>query len=169
MSIADYSFLANAHPSYIENVYNDYKTDPNSIDPEWKKFFDGFDYAISNHENAVDSQGVATFNTKEFAVLKLIHGYRNKGHLISNTNPLRARKDRELDNELHHFGLSEADLDTEFISGNEIGIGKATLKTILERLRKIYVRTIGWEYNYVLDREERRSGSREFVWAYCEL
>ena len=46
MSIADYSFLANAHPSYIENVYNDYKTDPNSIDPEWKKFFDGFDYAI---------------------------------------------------------------------------------------------------------------------------
>ncbi len=156
MSIADYSFLANAHPSYIENVYNDYKTDPNSIDPEWKKFFDGFDYAISNHENAVDSQGVATFNTKEFAVLKLIHGYRNKGHLISNTNPLRARKDRHADIELHHFGLSEADLDTEFISGNEIGIGKATLKTILERLRKIYVRTIGWEYNYVLDREERK-------------
>lgn len=155
MTLKDYSFIANAHPSYIENIYNDYKNDPNSIDIEWRKFFDGFDYAISNKaENGTLSSNNA-IDVKEFAVLKLIHGYRNKGHLISNTNPLRSRKDRHADLDLHYFGLSESDLDTFFFCGNEIGIGKATLRSILEQLRKIYARTIGWEYNYVLDREER--------------
>lgn len=156
MSIADYSFLANAHPSFIENLYKDYKVNPENIDKEWRKFFDGFDFAIANQGSSTDSQQVDAFNSKEFAVLKLIHGYRNKGHLISHTNPLRARKDRHADIDLQYFGLSDADLDTEFISGNEIGIGKASLKTILDRLKKIYARTIGWEYNYVLDREERK-------------
>lgn len=153
MSAQDFSFIANAHPSYIEALYKEFKSNPESVDAEWRKFFIGFDYAIINNEQLSTN---ASFNPKEFAVLKLIHGYRNKGHLISNTNPLRPRKDRHADLELHYFGLGEEDLDTAFISGNEIGIGTATLRTILERLKKIYARTIGWEYNYVLDREERK-------------
>ncbi|MBX7226856.1 MAG: 2-oxoglutarate dehydrogenase E1 component [Chitinophagales bacterium] len=153
MSAQDFSFIANAHPSYIEALYKEFKSNPESVDAEWRKFFSGFDYAIINNEQLSTN---ASFNPKEFAVLKLIHGYRNKGHLISNTNPLRPRKDRHADLELHYFGLGEEDLDTAFISGNEIGIGTATLRTILERLKKIYARTIGWEYNYVLDREERK-------------
>ncbi|HNE49723.1 MAG TPA: 2-oxoglutarate dehydrogenase E1 component [Chitinophagales bacterium] len=154
----DLSILSNAHPSYIDALYQDYLKDKNAVAPEWRKFFAGFDLAYKYGENG---KGYATADTasavspKEFKVLKLISGYRNKGHLVATTNPLRPRKDRHADLELHFFGLEDADLDTEFYAGKEIGIGRASLRTIIERLQKIYCRTIGWEYNYVLDRDER--------------
>ncbi|HQV78000.1 MAG TPA: 2-oxoglutarate dehydrogenase E1 component [Chitinophagales bacterium] len=162
----DLSILSNAHPSYIDALYQDYLKDQNSVDLEWKKFFAGFDLAYKYGENGAGnistSESTATptattgfVSPKEFKVLKLISGYRNKGHLVAVTNPLRPRKDRHADLELHFFGLDESDLDIEFYAGKEIGIGKATLRTIIERLKKIYCRTIGWEYNYILDRDER--------------
>ena len=111
---------------------------------------------ISTSESTATPTATTSFvSPKEFKVLKLISGYRNKGHLVAVTNPLRPRKDRHADLELHFFGLDESDLDIEFYAGKEIGIGKATLRTIIERLKKIYCRTIGWEYNYILDRDER--------------
>jgi len=163
----DLSILSNAHPSYIDALYQDYLKDQNSVDAEWKKFFAGFDLAYKYGENTTQNgsinntlnnevaTGVDVVSPKEFKVLKLISGYRNKGHLVAKTNPLRPRKDRHADLELHYFGLNESDLDTEFYAGKEIGIGKASLRTIIERLQKIYCRTIGWEYNYILDRDER--------------
>ncbi len=162
----DLSILSNAHPSYIDALYQDYLKDQNSVDPEWKKFFAGFDLAYKYGKNGATSDAVSAVTAtalptegavspKEFRVLKLISGYRNKGHLVATTNPLRPRKDRHADLDLHFFGLDESDLDVEFHAGNELGIGKATLRTIVERLKKIYCRNIGWEYNYILDRDER--------------
>lgn len=157
----DLSILSNAHPSYIDALYQDYLKDQNSIDPEWKKFFAGFDLAYKYAENGAQQNGATTagnievVSPKEFKVLKLISGYRNKGHLLANTNPLRPRRDRHADLELHYFNLTEEDLETEFHAGKEIGIGKAKLKDIIARLKQIYCRTIGWEYNYVLNRDER--------------
>jgi 2-oxoglutarate dehydrogenase E1 component len=157
----DLSILSNAHPSYIDALYQDYLKDQNSVDPEWKKFFAGFDLAYKYGENGAQLNGasasgnIEVVSPKEFKVLKLISGYRNKGHLLANTNPLRPRRDRHADLELHYFNLTEEDLETEFHAGKEIGIGKAKLKDIISRLKQIYCRTIGWEYNYVLDRDER--------------
>ncbi|HQD12669.1 MAG TPA: 2-oxoglutarate dehydrogenase E1 component, partial [Chitinophagales bacterium] len=156
----DLSILSNAHPSYIDAMYKDYLKDANSVDAEWKKFFAGFDLAYKYGKNgsgdaATAATGGDVVSPKEFKVLKLISGYRNKGHLVADTNPLRPRKDRHADLDLHFFNLSEEDLETEFHAGTEIGIGKAKLKDIIARLKQIYCRTIGWEYNYVLDRDER--------------
>jgi 2-oxoglutarate dehydrogenase E1 component len=159
----DLSILSNAHPSYIDSLYQDYLKNPNSIDAEWKKFFAGFDLAYKYGAGATGSASDTTptqapiefVSPKEFRVLKVISGYRNKGHLLADTNPLRPRRDRHADLDLKYFGLDESDLEVEFHAGNELGIGKATLKTILARLKQIYCRTIGWEYNYVLDTEER--------------
>jgi 2-oxoglutarate dehydrogenase E1 component len=165
----DFSILSNAHPSYIDSLYKDYLKDANSVDVEWRKFFAGFDLAYKfgehngdlNGHNGDHKNGEATavpqdfVSPKEFRVLKLISGYRNKGHLMAVTNPIRPRRDRHADLDLQWFGLDESDLDVEFHAGNEIGIGKATLRTIVQRLKQVYCRTIGWEYNYILDREER--------------
>jgi len=41
----DFSFVTGSHPSYIEEVYQDFVKDPAGVDPEWKKFFEGFDFA----------------------------------------------------------------------------------------------------------------------------
>ena len=47
----DFQYITNAHPAYIENLYNDFVKDPNSIDGELRKFFEGFDFAVSNIGN----------------------------------------------------------------------------------------------------------------------
>ena len=149
----DLSFLMNAHPSYIDKLYKDYLSDPDSVDQEWKRFFDGFDLGIKSSGSTAIGE---ILDPREFQVMKLIYAYRNKGHLVSNTNPIRPRKDRHADLDLSLHNLGEEDMDTEFYAGRELGLGKAKLKDILERLQKVYTRTIGWEYNYIDNFEERQ-------------
>ncbi|HUH74351.1 MAG TPA: 2-oxoglutarate dehydrogenase E1 component [Chitinophagales bacterium] len=153
----DLSFLLNAHPSYVDQLYKDYMVDPTSVEAEWRNFFTGYDFAINSEKtgNNTDSRS-RSINTKEFKVVKLIYAYRNKGHLISDTNPIRPRKDRHADLDLHFYDLGEDDMETKFYGGNELGLGTVTLREILAHLKEVYCRTIGWEYNYIDTREERQ-------------
>lgn len=152
-----YSYISNADPSYIDELYRAYQEDPSSVDESWRKFFEGFNFSLEhyNGNNLPATEGVAkgAINAKETNVRKLIRHYRRRGHLESKTNPVRERKDRKAQLDIRHFGLTEADLDMEFESGGEIGIGKATLRKIIETLRKIYTTHIGFEYTYIRDRE----------------
>lgn len=153
----DLSFLLNAHPSYVDQLYKDFMQDPISVEAEWRNFFTGYDFAINSGKTGEESTtGNVSINVKEFKVVKLIYAYRNKGHLVSDTNPIRPRKDRHADLELHFYDLGEDDMETEFYGGHELGLGTAKLKDILEHLRKVYCRTIGWDYNYIDTREERQ-------------
>src|SRR6218665_639731 len=100
----DFSYITNSHPEFIENLYKEFSKDPNSVDPELKKFFEGFDFAIGNTKpsNATAEPVAYTSGTpvadsnwkKELGAYRMILGYRNKGHLIAKTNPIRERKDR---------------------------------------------------------------------------
>src|SRR5687767_6232543 len=105
-----YSFLSNATPEYLENLYKDFRKNPALVDSEFKKFFEGFDFATLNYSNGK----VSSFSTDELKVYKLILDYRNKGHLIANTNPIKKRKDRHANLELENFQLTEKDLDRKF-------------------------------------------------------
>ncbi|MDB5209386.1 MAG: 2-oxoglutarate dehydrogenase component, partial [Sediminibacterium sp.] len=78
-------------------------------------------------------------------------GYRNKGHLLAKTNPIRARKDRGANLDLTFFGLSEADMDTVYQAGNLIGLGAASLRDILLHLEKTYADHVGIEFKYISD------------------
>src|SRR3712207_5514861 len=120
----DFSYITHSHPSYIEGLYNDFVQNPESVDPEYRKFFEGFDFAMAQDGNghtaapagngqAVDAGQLA----REFSVYALIQGYRKKGHLIAKTNPIRERKDRGAHLDLKHFGLSDADLPQTFAAG----------------------------------------------------
>lgn len=144
-----YSFLSNATPEYLEGLYRDFKVNPNSIDPEFKKFFEGFDFASLNYNGKKTA-----LSTDELKVFQLIVAYRNKGHLIANTNPLKPRKDRHAQLGLAYFGLSDKDLGRKFAVGSEIGLTDATLQDIIARLENIYCNTIGFEIGYVRLKEE---------------
>src|SRR5688572_17037084 len=148
----DFQYITGSHPSYIENLYNDFVKDPASVDAEMRKFFEGFDFAVSsglqptNGAAVKASAGVAVSGSqldKEFAVYQLIQPYRKKGHLIANTNPIRKRKDRHANLELSYFGLSDADMDREFEAGRFLNIGKSSLKNILSLLQKSYASHVG--------------------------
>lgn len=154
----DFSYVMNAHPSYIESLYNDYSKDATQVDPEWKKFFEGFDFAISRAggmlpataaTGQVAGSGTGTPLMKELNVYLLIQAYRNRGHLTATTNPIRKRKDRKARLSLEEHGLSDADLDTTFLAGTFLGMGKATLRNILEYLRHTYTGDVGIEYTYI--------------------
>ncbi|MBB6611530.1 2-oxoglutarate dehydrogenase E1 component [Pontibacter sp. Tf4] len=159
-----YTYIANAHGDYIDELYKAYQQDPESVDFGWRKFFEGFEFSTTYGENghkvvegatAAPTKGavVAGESEKEVAVRNLIHAYRTRGHLRSNTNPVRPRKDRKARLDLADFGLTEADLNTVFKVGEIIGIGPATLRDIEAALQKIYTGPIGFEYMYIRDPE----------------
>lgn len=158
----NYSYIANAHAAYIDELYKSYQQDPESVDFGWRKFFEGYDFSMKYaSENGANGHAVAGVSPvagtaeadKEVQVRNMIYAYRSRGHLKSKTNPVRPRKDRKARLELADFNLTEADLDTVFRVGEEIGIGPATLRDIIAALNKIYVGTIGFEYMYIRDPE----------------
>src|SRR5271170_7897456 len=145
----NYSYLSNATPEYLENLYNDFKKDPESVDIEFKKFFEGFDFATVNYNGQA-----AGISATEFKVYAMIAAFRQKGHLKARTNPIRPRKNRKANLLLADFGLSEKDSETRFSIGSEIGLPGGTLREIWDKLHKIYCGSIGFEYGYVRVKEE---------------
>ena len=131
--MTDYSFIANAHPSYIDSLYAEFQTNPDALDESWKLFFRGFDYGFNEETNgAVASNGAAVtpgqVDLDELRVLALIIGYRNRGHLKSTTNPIKKRKNRMPFLDLGDFNLTEKSLDKKYAAGKELGLGSdATL------------------------------------------
>jgi len=151
--------MANAHPSYIESMYQRYRKDPQSVEESWRAFFRGFDFAQqeANGEAATaETAAPGVVPTKEFQVLSLIKAFRNRGHLLSTTNPIRQRRDRRPNLKLDDFGLSDEDLNQRFAAGQEIGMANATLQELIDHMRKIYCGNIGFEYHHIRDRAKRR-------------
>lgn len=170
-----FSFIANAHVSYIDELYAAYKSDPESIDQSWKEFFDGFDFALTQYGESEDGLAAASVSAtssskngslatpgtimdmeqlpKEIKVRALIHAHRSRAHLRSKTNPVRERRDRKALIDPQDFGLGPEDMSTEFQAGKEIGIGPAKLSDIIAALKTIYEGSMGFEYLYIRDPE----------------
>lgn len=145
-----FSYLSNGDVSAIDEMYKQYVNNPNSVDFGWKKFFEGFEFSKTNYEDQGD---VPETFLKEFKVLNLIAGYRTRGHLFTETNPVRTRRQYHPGLNVETFGLTEQDLEQEFAAGSEIGKGKAKLKDIISHLKATYTRSIGLEYMYIRDPE----------------
>ena len=157
-----FSFLNAAHTEFFAQLYDQYLTSPDSVEPSWRSFFQGFDFGMAtyNEENAVEqlanyssgalaSGQVSEKVLKEFNVLKLIDGYRTRGHLFTKTNPVRDRRTYSPNLAIENFGLSNADLDTVFDAAKILGHQPATLKEIIRRLENLYCQSIGVEYMYI--------------------
>lgn len=142
------TYVGNADVTAIDHLYQAYLSDPSSVDIGWQKFFEGFDFARTNFDDGGD---IPENFQKEFKVINLINGYRTRGHLFTKTNPVRERRKYEPTLNIENFGLTEADLNVVFQSGNEVGIGPATLKNIIQHLEDTYCQSIGIEYAYMRD------------------
>lgn len=157
----DFSYITSSHPAFIESLYQDFIKDPGSVDPDLKKFFEGFDFAMVNgkpleagQEIPQTGMGMGIDWMKEIRVYRLILGYRNKGHLLAKTNPIRPRKDRGANLDLSFFGLSEADMETSYQAGNLIGLGTTSLRNILTHLQNTYAKHVGIEFKYISDQKK---------------
>lgn len=153
----------------IEELYQQYKENPESVDESFRFFFEGFDLASKHYptkQGLITSASVESIPSKEINVMNLISGYRRRGHLFTKTNPVRTRRTYSPTLDIKNFNLDESDLDTTFEAGKEIGIGRATLRHIVEHLEETYCKSIGVEYRYMTKPEivqwlqEKMEGSR---------
>ncbi len=167
--------LSGGNADFIEDLYEQFLKDPNAVDPTWAAYFsrlkDGSAREIAHSPirarlaarqrlpapggQSSESGGASA---KQGAVSRLIQIYANRGHLAANLDPLglqQRAKPYVLD--LEYFGLSDADLNTEFFTGsrNHALPERAKLKDILADLKFIYTDTIGAEFAHVSTTDER--------------
>lgn len=157
-----FSFLNAAHSDFFAQLYDQYLENPDSVEPSWRSFFQGFDFGMEsyNEENPVspmpslpsgsyESIAVSEKLQKEFNVIKLINAYRTRGHLFTRTNPVHKRRTYSPTLDIENFDLSKSDLEIVFDAAKVIKIAPCTLREILSHLDKIYCESIGVEYMYI--------------------
>lgn len=168
-----FSFLNAAHTAYFAELYDQYLQSPDSVEPSWRAFFQGFDFGMAEYgdfdqQAAPDQEADHVFVEpstgsevkvpeavlKELQVVQLIDGYRTRGHLFTKTNPVRERRKYTPTLDIENFGLSEADLDNSYHAGAILDLGKSTLREILQHLKDTYCDAIGIEYMYIREPEE---------------
>ncbi len=161
-----FSFLNAAHTEFFADLYEQYTESPDSVEPSWRSFFQGFDFGMVTYNeehavaqmtnlasNAVQNGATSDKILKEFNVLKLIDGYRTRGHLFTKTNPVRDRRIFLPNLQIENYGLSNDDLNTVFDAAKILGHQPSTLQEILTHLRSVYCQHIGIEYMYMRNPE----------------
>ena len=175
---AQSSQLAGGNASYVEDLYEQYLVSPDSVDPKWKSYFDGFkgreagdvphSAAIAHITEAARNASNAGFGAgegdeRERNVGRLITAYRSRGHLGANLDPLGLTPPTnppDLSLPFHH--LSDADLNDEFSTGGVGGQPRMKLRDLLARLKATYTGSIGAEFMYIAEVEQRQ-------WLYKRL
>jgi len=165
--------LFGGNAAFLESLYEQYLRDPEGVPPHWRTYFDGLaprsadERAHGPVQSAITArsqqprmlaapEGAAS--AKQAAVSRLIQIWANRGHLIAKLDPLGLmRRPRPRVLELDYFGLSEADLDSEFFTGSRTDAipKRMKLRDILAQLEYMYAGTIGAEFAHVSNSEER--------------
>lgn len=175
---AQSSQLAGGNASYIEDLYEQYLVSPDSVDPKWKSYFDGFKgreagdvphSAVIAHIAEAGRNASSTVanagggDERERNVGRLITAYRSRGHLGANLDPLGLTPPvNPPDLSLPFHNLSDADLNDEFSTGGVGGQPRMKLRDLLARLKATYTGSIGAEFMYIAEVDQRQ-------WLYKRL
>ena len=176
------SYLFGGNAPYVEDLYESYLLDPNSVSDHWRTYFDNVNRVPSvdggNHPDIAHAPIVASFaerakqgpirrvsdsadaemGRKRVAVQQLIAAYRNVGNRWANIDPLK-RTERPDIPELNpaFYGFSDGDMDIVFnISNTYFGKSTMTLRDLLQALRETYCGTIGAEVMYIADQKIKK-------------
>ena len=157
-----------ANSAVIEAAYESWQQNPDSVDPTWRAFFQGFTLGSNGASPAAALAATAASDAASPAVAPiidslrqshvhhLINTYRALGHLEAHLDPLSEPPEPHPKLSLAQFSLSDADLDTSFDIGTYLGGGQMKLSDILIALRTTYCDHIGVEYTHIQDVDVRR-------------
>jgi 2-oxoglutarate dehydrogenase E1 component len=171
----DSSSLYGSNAGFVENLYERFLEDPDSVESSWQKKFSeihhGVDFetphspvierfaqlALKSQGRLAKLQGFTEESVKkQSAVARLINHYRVRGHQIAANNPLGKTLPPPPDMDTAYYGLSEPDMDTLFDTGALYGVDKLPLRDIIANLQEIYCGSIGSEYMHIVDTQIRR-------------
>ncbi len=148
-----------ANSAVIEAAYAAWQQDPDSVDPTWRAFFQGFTLGSNGGSPAAGpaAAGAPIIDSlKQSHVHYLINTYRAIGHMEAHLDPLSDPPPPHPKLSLAQFELSDADLDTSFDVGTYLGGGQMKLQDVLIALRTTYCDHIGVEYTHIQDVDVRR-------------
>ena len=178
MNRSDASYLYSGNADFVEQMYENYLKDPQSVEAEWRDYFtelqrteSGKDIAhgpvrqafLEAAKKGPRQQTVALApqdsgsHQKQVSVLQLINAHRFRGHSQATLDPLEHHERPpvpELDPAYH--GLGEQDMNTVFNTGSLVGPDEAPLRDILDTVRTTYCRNIGAEYMHINETEQKR-------------
>jgi 2-oxoglutarate dehydrogenase E1 component len=149
----------NINKETLEEQYQRYLQNPDSVEQSWRNFFQGYEFALTSQANVSTANsggahnGVTDKIRKETNILNMILSYRSRGHLFANISPVRERDKYSPTITLERFHLNEEDLDVTFNAGKWLGMGSATLRQIIARLEETYCGSIGSEFLYIRNPE----------------
>lgn len=144
------NYISNLDVNTLDSLYRQFQEAPETIDPQWRRFFEGFEFARSGQQDQEKTDGSGGRDLRnEFNVIDLINAYRERGHLFTLTNPVRTRRKYSPTLDIENFGLSQEDLQHEFQAAAEIGLQRTSLANIVDHLKQTYCRSIGVEYMYI--------------------
>lgn len=167
------SHLAPGNAAYIDELYEQYLINPDSVLPEWRKYFDELPQINGQMQEvshakireqlkyqaqqplikiATTTQVNEQHAKQQAHVLQLINAYRAHGHHQANLDPLQITERLHIDDlQLSHHQLGEQDLDMQFSSESSLTHNGASLREILKRLQRTYCDTLGIEYMHISD------------------
>ncbi|HEX2243931.1 MAG TPA: thiamine pyrophosphate-dependent enzyme, partial [Gammaproteobacteria bacterium] len=175
------SYLFSGNASFIEGLYEAYLENRESVSQKWRDYFDQVtdtepgtppDIPHAPIQRTIKQAAITAprvlddnakqrdqldFETKQVAVLQLINAYRFRGHRQADLDPLDQYKRPpvpDLNPDFH--GLTSADMDTVFNTGSLFGPNQASLREILNTLSVVYCGTIGSEYMYITETDQKR-------------
>ena len=153
------SHLNGQNVEFLEGLYEQFRQDPNSVDEAWKTYFS----SIENNDSipsipTVSTSGVTPAQSeKQAAVARLVAAYRWNGHKVAKVDPIsQMQRESAPELDLKYYGLSDADMNTEFDVGTlNANKKRMPLKDIFDLLEKSYCASIGSEFSHLSVGEEK--------------
>ena len=185
------SHLFGANAWFLEDIYEKYLADPDSVPEAWRNYFRGLEHGAGGPRDVAHTPIIRDLQErartvraeapaagggfdpqlveKQAGVARLIQAFRGRGHLLADIDPLGRRERHEPDEIQPDFhGLSEADMDTEFSTAGLFAPDFMKLRDILAQLERTYCGPIGFEYMHVTDPEERRWLQEQIERGQCD-
>ncbi len=163
------SFANRWNADLIDQYYANWLRQPESLEPDWRAFFEGFELGQTREVAAPSSTATATMPAKvspettgpidpilQARVIGAIYAYRGIGHTQAHLDPLQIHSPQNPRLSLERLGFTPADLDRSCFTGNYLNGEMMTVRELLRRLHETYCGTVGIEYLHIQDTKRRR-------------
>jgi 2-oxoglutarate dehydrogenase E1 component len=139
---------------YVENLYQQYLENPESLSADWRQYFESFDHSAGTLGSAATIAAESLVNLQD-KVDQLIRGFRVRGHLEASIDPLGIPRPGNQELIPEAYGLTAGDMDKVFSTRTIHGEDFRTLRDIVEHLRQTYCRSIGAQFMHIDDHDLR--------------
>ena len=168
--------------AFVEDLYEAYLDDPQSVDADWRSYFEGYQNGAQNGAQNGGAKLGPSFKPKSLfggtnghavsplpaedtnqgnaalqqLVGRLVRNYRVRGHITANIDPLGMPKEQPPELDPAYYNLTDADMERKLAPDTIPGMGTLTLREVIDRLQNTYCRSIGAQFMHIDDLQVRK-------------